>query len=210
MSTRRSIFGFALVELLVVLGIMTILLALLLPVLQSARRQAVAVQCRSNLRQIGQLLLIYANRNQGWLYPPARGAVPGRPTSEYWPCFVFTPPVFNPPILICPADVEPAIEHSYVLNYHLKHKFIRYSTKALGGKTPSDIVLMGEKKTDRIEYYMDQPDYEEVVEKYRHGVRLKSNYLYLDLHVDNAGPTQWQGGLDPWDINVPNQENPIP
>lgn len=61
--------GFSLVELLVVLGIIAILLALLLPVLGRVRAQSKAVQCQSNLRQLGQMLFMYANEWRGWLYP---------------------------------------------------------------------------------------------------------------------------------------------
>jgi len=34
--------------------------------------------------------------------------------------FVFKPAVWNPPVMTCPEDVEPAEEHSYILNDHLK------------------------------------------------------------------------------------------
>ena len=47
--------------------------------LHRARAQSDAVHCRSNLHQIGQSLLIYANNNNGWIYPPSAGAIPGRP-----------------------------------------------------------------------------------------------------------------------------------
>src|SRR3954451_22919843 len=83
--------GFTIVEILVVIGIIAVIIALLLPALQRARQQALSLQCKSNLQQIGQALLIYANNNDGWMYPASRGAVPGRSTSEYWPCFVFKP-----------------------------------------------------------------------------------------------------------------------
>ena len=53
-----------------------------MPVLHRARVQADAVACRANLQLIGQALLIYANKNQGWIFPPSAGAIPGRPKEE--------------------------------------------------------------------------------------------------------------------------------
>jgi len=50
-NIQRS-FGFTLVELLVVMAIITILTALLLPVLQKARQEAQLVSCTSNLKQV--------------------------------------------------------------------------------------------------------------------------------------------------------------
>jgi prepilin-type processing-associated H-X9-DG protein len=57
------------VELLVVVGIIAILIAMLLPALNRAREGANAVKCQSNLRQIGQGLVIYNTNNNGYVIP---------------------------------------------------------------------------------------------------------------------------------------------
>ncbi len=62
---RQRIRAFTLVELLVVIGIISILIAMLLPALNAARAAAQATACASNMRQIALAARMYANENGG-------------------------------------------------------------------------------------------------------------------------------------------------
>ena len=64
---RRRAPGFTLVELLVVIGIITILIGILLPTMSKARESANKTKCLANLRTLGQAMTMYANQSKGWL-----------------------------------------------------------------------------------------------------------------------------------------------
>ena len=71
--------AFTLVELLVVIGIIAVLMSILLPSLSKARNQAMAVKCASNLRQLHQFSMMFAQDNKGRLpRPPLTGDNPNR------------------------------------------------------------------------------------------------------------------------------------
>ncbi|HEY4329058.1 MAG TPA: prepilin-type N-terminal cleavage/methylation domain-containing protein [Phycisphaerae bacterium] len=68
--------GFTLIELLVVVAIIALLIAILLPSLGRARKQAKNVTCLANLKSDGTALYNYATQNNGKL--PADGLMEGQ------------------------------------------------------------------------------------------------------------------------------------
>jgi prepilin-type N-terminal cleavage/methylation domain-containing protein len=258
---NRKRNGFTLVELLVVIGIIAILIGLLLPALSRAQASAKNVVCKSNLHQLGIMLQMYVNENQGWLYPvgPKIGGVQeGLGTNVMphlrWPAVLFASDLpalkqplpypndptaytaseiasqasqpaamahmtkynaepFTPKVMLCPADEQPYEAHSYVVNLHLAEHGVRFGSHNFGDANPSDIVVIGEKKTLEPDYNMevnpnDTTDYDRLVEKYRHGLTVGSNYLHFDSHVDSLLPPQALLSIDPWEIKATTQPSP--
>jgi prepilin-type N-terminal cleavage/methylation domain-containing protein/prepilin-type processing-associated H-X9-DG protein len=220
MITNQSRKAFSLVELLVVVGIIAVLIGLLMPALSRARRQAKMVQCQSNMRQVGQALVMYAQRNNGSLYPPDLGAA-FTPREQRWPVYVFKPAVWNPPILKCPSDDLPTpppvwvqgqsengADHSYILNQNIDARGVKLGSKDLGGISSSEFIVMGEKKPEYDDYYSGiGPAHKGqtvtvLYEGYRHGIYVGSNYLFLDWHVEAKMPKDTRG-FDPWTAASP-------
>ena len=119
---------------------------------------------------------------------------------------------YTPRVMTCPSENQtPTCYHTYILNQHLEDTpddLLKYSSKAPFGLTKSDVVLMGEKKATVDDYYMEAGDFDAgKVEEYRHGIRLGSNYLYMDGSVRNTPPKDAINGLDPWSIKPTTQQS---
>jgi len=80
----KSQRGFTLIELLVVMVIIALLIGLLMPALSRAKEEARRTQCRSNLRQIGLALGMYAGDNGGNMMEIGGQAYAVHATSRIW------------------------------------------------------------------------------------------------------------------------------
>jgi prepilin-type processing-associated H-X9-DG protein/prepilin-type N-terminal cleavage/methylation domain-containing protein len=117
---HRRPAGFSLIELLTVVGIVAVLLALLMPALSEARRNAQAVQCASNMRQLTTALVGYATEFRGKF--PSNAQV----YKVYWynrdqvgrhirAPITMSDRSLGGGVFVCPGDVEGAVR-SYAMN----------------------------------------------------------------------------------------------
>jgi prepilin-type processing-associated H-X9-DG protein/prepilin-type N-terminal cleavage/methylation domain-containing protein len=230
---RHGTRGFTLVELLVVIGIIALLISMLLPALNKARRSANTVACASNLRQFGQMFALYANQNKGWLPPTYMpvGFVPtwyqsimalmGKKDSDYviaapyqktapfgiWQC------PENPDVLF-PADASNGpLNNSYMVNSwtSLPGPEYRYmGSNTAWFKWSGELYAMWDGCYFRAENTIEDGagSYPQLVPgirntAYRHNRGI--NMLYADGHVDwLRGPLRGRGT-----VSSPGSPNPI-
>ncbi len=105
MKPRTRTCGFTLIELLVVVAIIALLVSILLPALNGARRQAKAAVCLTHMRNQGTASAFYQTDNSGWIpcgimsnLSPTATSVPNNyaewalPHQVFLPYLGYTPP----------------------------------------------------------------------------------------------------------------------
>jgi len=78
-NRKHQSSGFTLIELLIVIAIIAILAAILFPVFAKAREKARQTTCMSNLKQLGQIVLMYTNDYEGAILPAYLDYGPSKP-----------------------------------------------------------------------------------------------------------------------------------
>jgi len=178
----RKSAAFTLIELLVVISIIAILAAMLLPVLARAKESGRRISCLNNLRQLGVAAKIYVDDNQG-AYPP-RSESDSWPHHLYdnygrnlnlLLCPTDIAVLLSNPATVGSSpsnNVPDASPRSYLINgwndYFadlfgaidwgtLESQIAGYGAgiKESAIAHPSDTILLGEKRHDAGDFYMD-------------------------------------------------------
>ena len=193
--SKRKRRAFSLIELMVVIGIIAVLIGLLLPAMQMARQQATKLQCMSNLRTIGQGLIMYANT---YKHLPLRlGVVNAPDTGDSWGYDeeLIAQKTATKQTFICPNHLDAGMleesphQPSYGMNWFFDNQPI---TK---GKSSDILVAESFGNTGSGSHRADVWDRSPgQLDRYRHGAggsslttaghRRRSNWLFFDGHVE--------------------------
>ena len=202
---RKS--GFTLIELLVVISIVAVLAAFVLPAINNARAQSLAVKCSSNMMQLGKATLLYALDHELCLPDSSHGIDSWTNSLQPYASGTIT--------FKCPADEVKGRGRTFVINDYLTAKpcnaeylselnqgrlvcvdkpsqtvFFMELSKGYGTNNPPDHLHLAQ-------YYPEQipaSDFASQVGVERHAGK-KANYLFADAHCESLSWTEAQARM---------------
>ena len=199
---------FTLIELLVVIAIIAILAAMLLPALNRARDRSKTVNCVSNLKQLGQALLLYSGDWNGFAPPANYGAA----VEPIW-CTTLKEKGYlhGDALLTCPSQASAPSIGIYP-HYGINHRVVRSHTEGVRLSSIRTATLLaadtwianvrnnpdtssGYYTFSRSYVYDSDGGAFQGVPASRHGGR--TNFLWVDGHVATENYNSYVPGANP-------------
>ena len=215
-NRRRGARAFTLVEMLVVIGVIGVIIGLVVPGLRTVQAEAESVRCRSNLRNLGQILEASMQQRSGMLVMvdplPAVtpegpiGGLPQRlqgfvePTSDVW---------------TCPADRDDYESLATGTSYSYVPGIVRYAPQIQFRVVQSLVPLLDDPSISPREFERRRLEAEsrEVTATYRTAVeRMPLLMDSADRHFTGRAPRNaafWDGSVDALDdFRFTEEEDP--
>ena len=189
-------YGFTLVELLVVIGIITLLLGILMPGLNKVRQISRRVTCKAQLHSVAQAFRMYLDDNRNTM-PPAAAMPwnpddPTVPLSDKLPLVKYLGQYLSVPsselaetngkkcyakVLCCPADVKNGDPKHY---FRIQQSSYTYAERR-GNRSMNNAAFTKNAPERDVEILWDFEAFHGTA-----GQAGAKNYLYSDCHVGNV------------------------